>query len=258
MNRIQYDTHKEILISLTKDVYALLKKIDSHISEEYKENSENGRMEFAYVKYYSAELQDLLNLTVYLLQHDIARKYTYFPTRLIMEIVLHQENIYSVIKKEGSTEIKKMLFKDLAMSAKKSLEQPGEEGRDVLQKQLLNLDIASRLLKLDFKSEDVTTKSKNIIKQLCENSNLTIKGSSGSSLYDYYALFSETSHANMVALGAHSIGSSDAVALADLEISLEFTMQFCEMVARECNYLDVKLDTENLKLVVYPKFVFQD
>lgn len=101
MENQDVNSRKLGLIALKEEIEKVLQKIKSQNDLDKKENAENGRMDFAYVQYYLAEISSLLNLSVYLLGHDIFRKYAYFPARLIMEIVLQLEHVYSVRKRKA-------------------------------------------------------------------------------------------------------------------------------------------------------------
>ena len=119
-----FNSQMEDLISLAGEIIKVLQKIKNQSDTDQKENAENGRWEFAYIQYYLKEVSSLLNLSVYLLKHDTFRKYTYFPARLIMEIVLQQEHVYSVKNKKGLNGVRRLFFKDIAISAKSSLAAP--------------------------------------------------------------------------------------------------------------------------------------
>lgn len=241
------NSKKQDLIILTSEILKILQKIKDQNSSSKKENAENGRMEFAYVEYYLAEISSLLNLSVYLLGHDAFRKYTYFPARLVMEIVLQLEHVYSVKKKKGLNGVKRLFFKDIAISAKSSLAWPGEKGKDKMSKHLSFLDIASKILRLDFKTEDISAKSNRDMKSLCGKSNIVIKNCTGSDLYSFYEILSESSHANVVSIGASNHENDEVGALEIFTISLELTIRFCEMVIKESDYKQFEGDLKNLK-----------
>ena len=102
MESQDFNSRKQALVVLAKEIEKVLQKIKNQTDIDQKENAENGRMEFAYIKYYLAEVFSLLDLSIYLLEHSTFRKYTYFPARLIMEISLQLEQVYSVKNKKGS------------------------------------------------------------------------------------------------------------------------------------------------------------
>ncbi len=156
METKDFNSQMQNLIALADEIIKVLQKIKSETDLDKKENAENGRMEFAYVQYYLAEVSSLLNLSVYLLKHDIFRKYTYFPARLIMEIVLQLEHVYSVKNRKGLNGVRRLFFKDIAISGKSSLALPGEGDKDKISSHLSFLNIVSKILKLDFKTDDVS------------------------------------------------------------------------------------------------------
>ena len=119
----------------------------------------------------------MLNLSVYLVGHTAFRKYAYFPARLIMEIVLQLEHVYSIKEKKGLNGVRRLFFKDIAISAKSSLALPGEGGKEKLSGHLTFLNIASKILKLDFSTDDVSAKSNRGIKSLCDKSHIVVKNS---------------------------------------------------------------------------------
>lgn len=244
-----FNSQMQDLIALADEIIKVLQKIKNQADIDQKENAENGRYEFAYLKYYLAEVSSLLNLSIYLLQHNIFRKYTYFPARLIMEIVLQLEHVYSVKKRKGSDGVRRLFFKDIAISAKSSLALPGEKGRDKISNHLKFLDIASRILRLDFKTEDVSEKSNRDIKSLCNKSHIVIKNCTGNDLYNFYEILSESSHANVVSIGASNHENDEIGALGIFEISLELSIRFCEMIINESNYKQLESDLRNLKQV---------
>lgn len=240
------NSRKRGLINLANEIEKVLQKIKNQTGLDQKENAENGRMDFAYVKYYLAEISSLLNLSVYLLEHGTFKKYAYFPARLIMEIVLQLEHVYSVKKRKGLDGVRRMFFKDIAISAKSSLTLPGEKSKDTISNHLSFLDIASKILRLDFKTEDVSAKSNRDIKSLCDKSHIVIKNFTGSALYSFYEILSESSHANVVTIGASDYVNDEEGALGIFEISLELAIRFCEIVISENEYQQIKNDLSNL------------
>lgn len=241
-----FKSHMRDLISFADEIINVLQKIKSQTDLDQKENAKNGRMDFAYVEYYLAEISSLLNLSVYLLEHGSFKKYTYFPARLIMEIVLQLEHVYSVKKRKGLDGVRRMFFKDIAISAKSSLALPGEKGKDKISNHLIFLNIASKILRLDFKTEDVSAKSNRDIKSLCDKSRIVIKNCTGSNLYNFYEILSESSHANVVTMGASDYENDEKGALDIFEISLELAIRFCEMVINENSYRQLEDDLSNL------------
>lgn len=246
MDNQSLSLRKQGLIALAGEIQKVLQKIKNQNGLDKKENAENGRMDFAYVEYYLAEISSLLNLSVYLLEHSSFKKYTYFPARLIMEIVLQSEHVYSVKKKKGLDGVRRMFFKDIAISAKSSLALPGEKGKDKISSHLSFLNIASKILRLDFKTEDVSAKSNRDIKSLCDKSHIVIKNCTGSGLYSFYEILSESSHANVVSIGASDYVNDEEGALGIFEISLELAIRFCEMVINESKYKQIEDDLSNL------------
>jgi len=238
---------KQNLIVLANEIIKILLKIKEQADLDQKGNAQNGRMDFAYVKYYLVEISSLLNLSIYLLGHGVFRKYTYFPARLIMEIVLQLEHVYSVKKKKGLNGVRRLFFKDIAISAKSSLAWPGEKGKYKMSNHLSFLDIASKILRLDFKTDDVSAKSNRDIKSLCEKSSIVVKNKTGSDLYSFYEIFSESSHANVVSIGASNHENDEVGALEIFTISLELAIRFCEMVISESGYKQLESDLGNLK-----------
>lgn len=243
------NSEKQNLNILANEIITVLQKIKDQTDAGQKENAENGRMDFAYVKYYLAEISSLINLSIYLLEHDVFRKYTYFPARLIMEMVLQLEHVYSVKKKKGLDGVKRLFFKDIAISTKSSLAWPGERDKDKMSKHLSFLDIASKILRLDFKTEDVSAKSNRDIKSLCGKSAIVIKKFTGSNLYSFYEILSESSHANVVSIGASNHENDGVGALEIFTVSLELAIRFCEMVISESGYKQLEGDLGNLKQV---------
>jgi hypothetical protein len=249
MNEPNINSRKLKLIALARDIEKVLQKIKLQGEQEKKENAGSGRMEFAYVEYYLAEISSLLNLSIYLLDHSVFRKYTYFPARLIMEIVLQLEHVYSIKNKKGLDGVRRLLFKDITISAKSSLVLPGEKDKKNITKHLILLDIASKILRLDFKTDDVSIKSNREIKSLCNKSHIIIKKCTGSDLYSFYEILSESSHANIISVGANNREDNEISALGIFEISLELAIRFCEMVIKESNYKNFEHDLGNLKRV---------
>ena len=249
METKDFNSQMKNLIALADEIIKVLQKIKSKTNLEKKENAENGRMEFAYVQYYLAEISSLLNLSVYLLKHDIFIKYTYFPARLIMEIVLQIEHIYSVKNKKGLNGVRRLFFKDIATSTKSSLALPGDGGKEKLSGHLTFLNIASKILKLDFSADDVSAKSNRSIKSLCDKSHIVVKNLTGSELYSFYEILSEASHANVVSIGASNHENNKVGALGIFEISLELSIRFCEVVISESKYVLLKTDVNRLKQV---------
>lgn len=247
MENQNLNSRKQGLITLAEEVERFLQKIKDQNGIGKKENAENGRMEFAYVEYYLAEVSSLLKLSVYLLGHDAFSKYTYFPARLIMEIVLQLEHVYSIKKKKGLNGVRRLFFKDIAVSAKSSLTLPGEKGKGAMTRHLDFLDIASKILRLDFKTEDVSAKSNRDMKSLCDKSTIILKNKTGGDLYSFYEVLSESSHANVASVGASNYGNNEVVALEVFAISLELSIRFCEMVITESGYKQLENDLGNLK-----------
>lgn len=235
------------LISLAKTIEEILQKIKSQNNIDKKENAENGQMEFAYVEYYLAEVSSLLNLSVYLQEHSTFRKYTYFPARLIMEIVLQLEHVYSVKSKKGINGVRRLFFKDIAISVKSSLALPGEGGKDRLKNNLDLLNIAGKILKLDFKTDGISEKSNRGIKTLCDKSHIIVKNCTGSDLYDFYKILSESSHSNVLSIGASNHKNDDVGSLGIFEISIELAIRFCEIIIKESEYKQLEADLDSLK-----------
>lgn len=235
--------------ALMDEIVKVLQKIENQADIDQKENSSNGLYEFAYVKYYLAEVISLLNLSVYLLKHDIFRKYIYFPTRLIMEIVLQLEHVYLVKNEKGLDAVRIMFFKDIAISAKSSLNLPGDSGKDKIRDHLSLLDIASKILRLDFNSNDISAKSRQNIKSLCGNSRIIVKQWTGSKLYSFYEILSESSHANVVNIGASNSVNDGIGVLGIFEINLELSIRFCELIINESKYGQLEADIMNIKRI---------
>lgn len=240
---------KKTLTSWAKEVEVVLKKISIQNNQGKKENAKNGRMDFAYAEYYLAEIVSLLNLSIYLLGHDSSRKYTYFPARQIMEITLQLEHVYSIKAKKGSKGVQRMFFKDMTKSAKSAVAWPGEKGKNTLIRHLTVLDIASKILKLDFKTDDVSAKSNRDINSLCKKSKILLKNCTGGELYNYYEVLSEASHSNVVTIGASNHGENFFEASIFFEISVELSIRFCEMIIKECGYGQLETDLEYLKKI---------
>ncbi|MBT9168995.1 MAG: hypothetical protein DDT19_02347 [Syntrophomonadaceae bacterium] len=249
MENKEFDSKKQVLVVLAKEIEQVLQEIKNQNDLGKKENAENGRMEFAYVEYYLAEICSLLNLSVYLLGHDAFRKYTYFPARLIMEIVLQLEHVYSVKKKKGANGVRRLFFKDIAISAKSSLAWPGEKGKDKISSHLSFLDITSKILRLDFKTENVPAKSNRGIKALCDKSSIVLKNKTGSDLYSFYEVLSESSHANVMSIGVSNHENDEVGALEIFTISLELSIRFCEIVISKSGYRQLENGLGNLKRV---------
>lgn len=243
------NSQMQALITLAEEIIKVLQKIKNQTDLDKKENAENGRWEFAYVQYYLAEVSSLLNLSLYLLKHGTFRKYTYFPARLIMEIVLQMEHVYSVKNKKGPNGVRRLFFKDIATSAKSSLALPGEGGKSKIKTHLNLLDIASKILKLDFKTDDVSAKSKRDIKSLCEKSCIVVKQYTGNELYSFYEILSESSHANVVNIGASDRVNDEVGASGIFEIGIELAIRFCEMVINESKYEQLSADVKNIKRI---------
>lgn len=249
METKDFNSHMRDLIVFTDEIIKVLQKIKIQIDLDQKENAENGNYEFAYVKYYLKELSSLLSLSVYLQEHDTFRKYTYFPARLIMEIVLQLEHVYSIKHTKGLDKVSILFFKDIAISAKSSLAKPGDTGKDKIRDHLNLLDIASKILKLDFNTGDVSAKSKRDIKMLCDKSHIVVKQWTGSELYSFYEILSESSHANVVNIGASDSENDKVGALGIFEISIELAIRFCEIVIHESKYEQFEVDIKNLKKI---------
>lgn len=234
------------LVALADEIIKVLQEIRNQNDTNQKENAENGRMEFAYVEYYLTEVSSLLKLSTYLLEHGTFRKYTYFPARLIMEIVLQLEHVYSVKKRKGSIGIRRLFFKDIATSAKSSLELPGEGSKDKIRSYISFLDICSKILRLNFKTDNVSARSIRDIKLLCDKSRIVIKNCTGSELYNFYKILSEPLHANVVNMGASDYTHGGIAASNIFEISLELSIRFCEMIIHESKYKELE---DNIKKV---------
>ena len=235
------------LIALADEITKVLQKIKNQTDLDQNENAENGHYEFAYVKYYLAEMSSLLNFSAYLLEHNTFRKYIYFPTRLIMEIILQLEHVYSVKKRKGANGVRRLFFKDIAISGKSSLALPGEGGKDKISSHLSFLNIASKILRLDFKTDDVSAKSNRDIKSLCDKSNIVIKKFTGSDLYSFYEILSESSHANVVNIGTSNSVNDEIGAMDIFEIGIELTIRFCEMIISESKYGQLQTDVTRIK-----------
>jgi len=236
METKDFNSQTQSLIALSDETIKVLQKIKNQTDLDQKKNAENGHCEFAYVEYYLIEVFSLLNFSVYLLEHDIFRKYTYFPARLIMEIVLQLEHVYSVKNKKGLNGVRRLFFKDITSSAKYSLALPGDGGKSKIRNHLNLLDIASKILKLDFNINNVSEKSNRNIKPLCDKSCIIVKKCTGSELHNFYKILSESSHANVVSIGASNHLNDEIGALGIFEISIELTIRFCEMVINESKY----------------------
>ena len=237
------------LIALADEITKVFQKIKSQADSDQKENAENGRYEYAYVKFYLAEISSLLNLSTCLLRHNTFRKYIYFPTRLIMEIALQLEHVYSVKNKKGLNGVSRLFFKDIAISVKSSLVLPGEKGKEKISNQLNLLNIASKILRLDFRTDDVSAKSNRDIKSLCDKSHIIIKKFTGNDLYSFYEILSESSHANVVNIGASSSVNDKVGAMGIFEIGIELTIRFCELIISESKYEHLNTDVKNIKRI---------
>lgn len=246
---VDFDTHMQNLIIFADEIIKVLEKIKIQLDLDQKGNAENGNYEFAYAKYYLKEVSSLLSLSVYLQKHGTFRKYTHFPVRLIMEIVLQLEHVYSKKHTEGLNEVRHLFFKDIAASAKSSLAKPGDGGKSEIKGHLNFLDIASKILRLDFNSDDVSAKSKRDIKMLCDKSCIVVKQWTGSNLYSFYEILSESSHANVVNIGASDSVNDKVGALGIFEIGIELSIRFCEMVVNESKYEQFEVDITNLKKI---------
>ncbi len=244
-----FNSRMQGLTTLADEILKVMQKIKIQNDLNKKENTENGRMEFAYVEYYLAEVSSLLNLSIYLLRHGTFRKYTYFSARLIMEIVLQLEYVYSVKNKKGLDGVRRLFFKDITISAKSALTWPGDGGKTKIKNHLSLLNITSKILKLDFNTSDVSPKSNRNIKSLCDKSSIVIKKSTGRDLYSFYELLSESSHANVVSIGASNHKNDETGALGIFEISLELAIHFCKMVINEAKYEMLDGDLSNLKTI---------
>ncbi len=244
-----YDIHLRNLIVFTEEIIKVLQKLKIQLDLDQKENAENGYYEFAYAKYYLNEVSSLLSLSVYLQKHHTFRKYTYFSARLIMEIVLQLEHVYSIKHAKGLNDVRRLFFKDIAISAKSSLSKPGDSGKSKIRSHLSFLDIASKILRLDFNSDDVSAKSRRDIKMLCDKSRIVVKQWTGSNLYSFYEILSESSHANVVNIGASDIENDKVGALGIFEIGIELVIRFCEMVVNESKYEQFEVDISNLKKI---------
>mgnify|MGYP001566810762 CR=1 FL=1 len=240
-------SRKEALIVFTQEIVIVLGEIEQQADVDHRQNASDGRMEFVYVQYYLVEIRNLLDLSMYLLTHNTFRKYTHFPIRQIMEIVLYLEDMYSIKKEEGLDGVRRLFFRDIASVAKSQLELPGEGGKEKIRNQLGLLDVASKILNLDFKTENVSSKSRRNIKNLCEKSTVIVKKCTGGELYNFYSILSEPSHANVVNIGASNSTNDETEALMIFEIGIELTLRFCEMIVRESGYVKIVPDIENLK-----------
>ena len=243
------NSQMQALIALAEEIIKVLQKIKNQTDLDKKENAENGYWEFAYVQYYLAEVSSLLNFSFYLLKHDTFRKYIYFPARLIMEIVLQIEHVYSVKNKKGLNGVRRLFFKDIATSAKSSLALSGDGGKNKIKTHLNFLDIASKILKLDFSTENVSEKSNRDTKSLCDKSCIVVKQRTGSELYNFYGTLSEFSHANVVSVGASNSVNDEIGALGIFEISIELAIRFCEMIISESKYEQLGADVKNIKRI---------
>lgn len=242
-------THTRDLFSLTSEVIQTLRKIETQAISDKKGNAENGHWEFAYVEYYLKEIVSLLELSIYLQTHDSFRKYTHFPARLIMEIVLQMEHVYSVKNKKGQKAVRRLLMKDITKSGKSSLGWPGDSAKNTIKIYMRLFDIAAKILRLDFISSEVSEKSNRDIKTLCGKSCIVVKQCTGGDLYYFYEAFSELSHANVASVGANQNSSEDIRELDTFEVSIELAIRFCEMVIKESDYAQLDSDIQNLKRI---------
>jgi hypothetical protein len=238
---------KEGYFYLTEKVLKTLREIDALNKKDHKENSKNGRMDFAYAEYYIEELVQLLNFSIYVLEHNEFRKYIHFPIRLIMEILLQMEHVYSVKKKKGLKGVQRLMFKDITSSSKRALALPGDKGGGKIKTYLRLLNFASRILKLDFLTDHVSELSDTNIKSLCEKSTLVIKKTTGADLHHFYSALSESSHANFATIGASNVGDINGQAFETYEIGIELAIRFCEMVITESKYTKLDEDIKELK-----------
>lgn len=244
---IDFNTHLKALLSLTNNTVGVLRKIETQANVDKKNNAKNGYWEFAYLEYYLKEVISLLEFSIYLQTHNSFRKYVHFPARQIMEIVLQMEHIYFVKNKKGQKAVKRILLKDLTKSGKASLGKPGDGGKDTIKSYISLFDIASKILRLDFMSSNVSEKSNRSIKSLCEKSCIIVKKCTGDDLYHFYEAFSELSHANIADIAVNNHSGEDIRELSILEISIEFAIRFSEMAVKESNYTQMNSDMHNLK-----------
>lgn len=249
MENKDLNLQKQNLITLTNEIIKVLQKIKGQTDLDKKENAENGLWEFAYVEYYLIEILHLLNLSIYLLEHDVYRKYTHFPARMIMEIVLQLEHVYSVKNKKGLNGVRRLFLKDITTGAKSSLSMPGDNGKSKIKNTLNLLDITSKILKLDFNTNYVSDKSNRNIKTLCEKSCIYLKQYTGSGLYSFYEILSESSHSNVVNIGASNHSNEEIGSIYTFEISIELSIRFCEIVICESKYEQLKSDLNNIKRI---------
>jgi hypothetical protein len=243
------DTHKQNLIALATEVRVVLQKILSRTNANKSENAQNGNYQFAYAEYYLVEVSNLVDFSIFLMSHDTFRKYVHFPTRLIMEIVLEMEHVYSVRTKKGANAVQRLFFKDIAIAAKSTLAKPGEGSKEIIRNHLGFLDIASKLLKLDFDTSNVSEKSNRQIKSLCDKSQIVVKEWTGSQLYSFYEILSEHSHANVVNVGASSSLNDKVGSIHFFEIAIELAIRLGEIIVKESNFRELEGDIQNLKRI---------
>lgn len=249
MENITTENKEQALTDLTNKIIDFLNKIKNEFNLDKNKNAKNGYWEFAYAEYYLVEISSLLSLSIYLLKNEIFQKYIDFPTRLIMEIVLQMEHIYSIKNSKGLDSVRRLFFKDMAISAKSTLSWPGDKGKQKITDQLNLLNIGAKILKLDFNTNDVSEKSKRDIKPLCNKSQLTVKKITGSGLYCFYELLSGSHHSNVVNIGANNQYSDKTGSLGIFEIGIELAIRFCEMVTKESQYAHLNPDLDDIKQI---------
>ncbi len=250
MENSRVDNNEQALTTLTNRILNFLNEIKKQLDFDKDKNAENGYWEFAYAEYYLAEVSNLLNLSMYLLKKELFQKYIDFPIRLIMEIVLQMEHIYSTKNNKGLDSVRRLFFKDMAISAKSTLSWPGgDEGKQKITNQLNLLNIGAKILKLDFNTDDVSKKSKRDIKPLCDKSQITVKKITGSELYCFYELLSGSHHSNVVNIGASNKYSDKKESLGIFEIGIELAIRFCEMIVKESQYSHLNTELNNLKQI---------
>lgn len=244
-----FNTHMKALFSLTNEIIQILRKIETQATLDKKSNAENGYWEFAYLEYYLKEIVSLLEFSIHLQAHDSFRKYTHFPARLIMEIVLQMEHVYCVKNKKGQKAVQRLLLKDITKSGKASLGRPGDAGKDTIKNYMGLFEITAKVLRLDFILSDVSEKSNRDIKLLCKKSCINVKKCTGDDLYYFYEAFSELSHANIADIGANQHAREDIRELSIFEVSIELAIQFTEMIVKESKYTQMDSDIQNLKRI---------
>ena len=84
---------------------------------------------------------------------------------------------------------------------------------------------------------------------LCGKSSIVVKQWTGSNLYSFYEVLSESSHANVVNIGASDSENDKVGALSIFEIGIELAIRFCEMVVSESKYKQFEVDINNLKKI---------